>query len=118
MIRDWDEYIFSHTDLGKDITGLPHNIFVLINGKNVRKYPTLLLQIDSEDILKFRRSIHIPMVRNFAVDDVLGLSKTEVAEKVYDKLRMFINLNYKLLIDYWNGNVSTPELYNKVKKLA
>ncbi len=118
MIRDWDEYIFSHTDLGKDITGLPNNIFVLIHGSSFDRAPSLRLQIDSDDALKFLQTIGIDIKRNFSDKDVRGRGKTKVAEEVFDKLRMFINLNYRLLIDYWNGNVSTPELLNKVKKLV
>ena len=118
MIRDRDEYIFSHTDLAKDITGLPNNIFVLISGSGFDREPSLRLQIDSDDALKFLDTIGVDIKRNFSDRDVRGLSKTKVSEEVYDKLRMFISINYRLLIDYWHGNVSTPELLNKVKKLV
>jgi len=60
-------------------------------------------------------TVSILLKRNITADDVVGYNK--LPNDILNSLRKYINKNYDTLMLYWNDEIDSAELIQKLKKI-
>lgn len=110
-----DAYLFEMSNFRKHETGLPINIYVSDGRSFGNKLPRLKMMIDQSDKMDVSNTVSVLIKKNITVDDIIGYAK--IPSKIFQDIRDYININYDVLINYWNGDISTTELTQNLKKL-
>lgn len=108
--------LFEMSNIRKSESGLPVNIYVSSGGSvNTRHGPRIKVMVDTGDRFDPRHTVSVLLKRDITADDVVGYEKLSMS--VLDAVRNYINLNYDVLMAYWNDELSTSEMINGLKKL-
>jgi hypothetical protein len=110
-----DTHLFEMSNFRKNETGLPMNIYVSSGSGLNYKLPRIKAMVDSSDKMNIRNTISIILKHNITDDDIVGYHKLPASN--LSALCDFINLNYDVLIQYWNDEISTTELTQKIQRL-
>jgi hypothetical protein len=113
LLEDTD--LFEMSNFRKNETGLPMNIYVSSGSGLSYKLPRIKAMIDLSDKMNIGNTISIVLKRNITDNDIVGYHK--LSSSNLSALRDFINLNYDALIQYWNDEISTTELTQKIQRL-
>lgn len=101
--------LFEMSNIRKNESGLPVNIFVSSGGSvNNQHGPRIKAMVDTDDKFNVRNTVSIILKKDITDDDVIGYDKLPV--KILNPIREYINLNYDTLIQYWNDEMSTNEM--------
>ena len=111
-----DTHLFEMSNFRKSETGLPMNIYVSSGSGLEYKLPRIKAMINHSNNMNIRETISVILKHDITKDDIVGYH--ELSSSDLDALRQFINLNYSVLIDYWNNEISTTELTKKIKRLS
>jgi hypothetical protein len=107
-----DDYLFEMANLKKSTSGLPRIVFISTKGRaehsaRIKVNRTTADRYIPDDV--FSVQIDEPM----KIDgNIKGVSADDIRD-----IEDWIKLNYRLLITYWNGNISTEDMLDKVKPL-
>jgi hypothetical protein len=108
--------LFEMSNIWKAESGLPVNIYVSSGGSvNQQHGPRIKAMIDSGDKFNPHNTISIMLKKDITIHDVVGY--TQLPTKILDAFRNYINLNYDILIAYWNDEISTTEMIMGLQKL-
>lgn len=108
--------LFEMSNLRKVDTGLPVNIYVSSGGSTNHQHgPRLKAMITSSDKFNHNETISIMLKKDITKDDVIGYGK--ISNETLNKLRDYINLNYDILMKYWNDEIGTVQMIHGIKKL-
>ena len=108
--------LFEMSNIRKSESGLPVNIYVSSGGSvNTRHGPRIKVMVDTGDRFDPRHTVSVLLKRDVTVDDVVGYE--QLSSAVLAAIRDYINLNYDVLLAYWNDELSTSEMINGLKRL-
>jgi hypothetical protein len=71
--------------------------------------------INASDRFNPNQTVSVILKPNITQDDVVGYD--QLPPKVLGPLRDYINLNYDVLMAYWNDEISTKEMIMGLKSL-
>lgn len=106
--------LFEMANFRMSDTGLPVNIWIDESGSsqsNKHSIPRIKFQNNYSE--KADRNSLIPISIDNAPKILSGVSK--IKSKDLNIIKRFIKLNIKELLDHWNGDISTIQLYSKLK---
>jgi len=110
------DQLFEMSNIRKSESGLPVNIYVSSGGSVNRQHgPRIKAMIDSGDKFNPHNTVSIILKRNITEDDVVGYEK--ISPKILLAIRDYVNLNYEILIAYWNDEISTKDMIMGLEKL-
>jgi hypothetical protein len=110
------EDLFEMSNIRKSESGLPVNIYVSSGGSvNHQHGPQIKAMIDNGDKFNPHNTISILLKKDITKDDVVGYEL--VSPDVVSAIRDYINLNYNILLAYWNDEISTKEMIMGLQKL-
>lgn len=113
--EDVDE-LFEMSNLRKGFTGLPVNIYVSSGGSvNKRHGPRIKVMTNTGDKVNPHQTVSVILKHNITPDDVVGYEQLPM--NVLNSVREYINLNYDVLIAYWNDEIGTDEMIQQLKGL-
>jgi hypothetical protein len=108
--------LFEMSNIRKSESGLPVNIYVSSGGSvNKQHGPRIKVMINASDRFNPHQTVSVVLKQNITQDDVVGYE--QLPPKVLEPLRNYINLNYDLLMAYWNDQISTKEMVMGLKSL-
>ena len=108
--------LFEMSNLRKHEIGLPVNVYVSSGGSVNKQYgPRIKVMRTSSDKMNPHETVSILLKKNITQDDVIGY--TQINQKMLNSIRDWINLNYDTLIDYWNDDISTIEMSQRMKSI-
>ena len=108
--------LFEMSNIRKSESGLPVNIYVSSGGSiNNQHGPRIKAMIDTGDRFNPHQTVSVVLKQNITQDDVIGYE--QLPSKVLGPLRDYINLNYDVLMAYWNDQISTKEMVMGLKSL-
>lgn len=111
-----EDDMFEMSNLRKDHTGLPVNIYVSSGGSvNKRHGPRIKVMVNSSDKMNIHQTVSVLLKPNLTAEDVVGYQ--QLSPELILALRLFVNKNYKTLLAYWNDEIDTAEMIKKVKSL-
>ena len=110
-----DAHLFEMSNFKKNETGLPVNIYVSSGSGLDYKLPRIKAMVDFGDKMNIRNTISIILKKDFTEDDIVDYHRLPAS--IFKQLRKYINLNYDVLIDYWNDEISTTELTQRLQKI-
>jgi len=100
-------YLFEMSNLWKDDTGIDYIIWVS-SKKNSKHAPRIKLSS-----INSASNLDIVII----ISDDPKLKHGKLQNKVFKQVKKWILLNKKTLLDYWNENISTKQMINKIKKV-
>ena len=104
------------SNIRKTESGLPVNIFVSSGGSvNHQHGPRVKVMLHSSDKFDITNTVSVLLKKNITADDVVGYEP--LPTNVIKSLRAYLNLNYDTLIAYWNDEISTGEMINRLQRL-
>ena len=104
-------------NLRKKDTGLPVNIYVSSGDVISRRHgPRIKVMYDTDDKFNHYKTVSVILKKNITADDVIGYE--QLPSSILNPVREYINLNYDVLLRYWNDDVSTLELGTLLKKIS
>jgi hypothetical protein len=110
------DFFFEMSNLRKQDTGLPVNIYVSSGGSvNNQHGPRIKAMVTSQDKMNPRETVSIMLKKDIQADDIIGYNT--VSASTLAAIREYVNLNYDVLIKYWNDEISTVEMINGLKKI-
>jgi hypothetical protein len=108
--------LFEMSNIRKSESGLPVNLFVSSGGSvNNQHGPRIKVMVDSATRFDPSNNVSIMLKKDITADDVVGYAV--IPNKILDRIRDYINLNYDTLIKYWNDEISTKEMINLLQAL-
>lgn len=108
--------LFEMSNIRKSESGLPVNIYVSSGGSvNKQHGPRIKVMINAGDKFNPYQTVSVILKQNITQDDVVGYE--QLPQKVLGPLRDYINLNYDVLMAYWNDEISTKEMIMGLKSL-
>lgn len=108
--------LFEMSNIRKSESGLPVNIYVSSGGSvNKQHGPRIKAMMDSGDRFNPHHTVSIVLKRDITAHDVIGYE--QLPPQVLHAIRDYINLNYDVLLAYWNDEISTKEMIMGLKKL-
>jgi hypothetical protein len=111
-----ENVLFEMSNLRKNETGLPVNIYVSSGGAvNNRHSPRIKVMINTGNTMDINQTVSVLLKQDLTSDDVVGYEK--LPNELINSLRVFVNKNYTTLIDYWNDSISTKEMINKIQSI-
>jgi hypothetical protein len=111
-----DSLLFEISNLQKKNTGLPVNIYVSSGGSvNHQHGPRIKAMITSSEKMDINSTVSVLLKKDITADDVVGYHK--LPTDILNSLRKYINANYEVLIAYWNDEIDSVELVQKLKKI-
>lgn len=110
------DQLFEMSNIRKNESGLPVNIYVSSGGSvNKRHGPRIKVMYDTSDKFNPHATVSVLLKRDITSDDVVGYER--LPTKILNPIRDYINLNYDILMKYWNDEVSTIEMLTQLKSL-
>src|ERR1017187_4692694 len=110
------DYLFKMSNLRENKTGLPVNIYVSSGGSvNKRHGPRLKVMISSAEKFNPSETVSVCLKKDITTDDVIGYH--QLFPELLEKLREYVNLNYDVLMLYWNDEIDTDDLVNRLRKI-
>lgn len=104
------------SNLRKQDTGLPVNVYVSSGGSvNKQHSPRIKVMRTSADKMNPNETISIILNKNITLDDIVGYDS--IPPKIFETIRRWVHMNYETLIDYWNDEISTVEMIERLKSL-
>jgi hypothetical protein len=111
-----DTHLFEMSNLRKQDTGLPINVYVSSGGSvNKQHRPRIKVMRTSADKMNPHETIGIILKKNITLDDVVGYDL--ISPKTFEAIRRWVHMNYETLVDYWNDEISTVEMIGRIKSL-
>jgi hypothetical protein len=108
--------LFEMSNIRKSESGLPVNIYVSSGGSvNKQHGPRIKAMVDTGNQFNPHQTVSVLLKQNITKDDIVGYER--LPPKVLESLRNYINLNYNVLLEYWNDEISTKEMINRLKSL-
>ena len=108
--------LFEMANLRKRETGLPVNIYVSSGGTvNKHHSPRIKVMYDTSNRFNPHATVSVILKQDVTPTDVVGYNN--LPNHILTPIRNYINLNFDVLIDYWNDKIDTIELSRKLKKL-
>jgi len=108
--------LFEMSNLRKNDTGLPVNIYVSSGGSvNAQHGPRIKIMTSTSDKVNPYETVSVILKRDITVDDVIGYHTLPAC--VIDSVRDYINLNYDVLLRYWNDDIGTHEMISLLKSI-
>ena len=109
--------LFEMANLRKKDTGLPVNIYVSSGDVISRRHgPRIKVMYDTGDKFNHYKTVSVILKKDITDDDVVGYER--LPSSILNPVRDYINLNYDILMGYWNDDISTLELGTLLKKLT
>jgi hypothetical protein len=113
---DLSDELFEMSNLHKKTTGLPVNIYVSSGGPtNNRHGPRIKVMTNSGDKFNPYQTTSIILKKDITPDDIVGYDK--LPADILSSVRDYINLNYDVLLAYWNDELDTNDLIKNLKRL-
>jgi hypothetical protein len=104
------EDLFEMSNISREDSGLPVRVWVSSKMSAAERHgPRIKIEIPG----KGSPTIPVLLKKDITVDDVVGYEY--VPAKILNPLRDFINLNYDVLIQYWNDEISTKQMILSIK---
>lgn len=111
------ESMFEMANLRKKETGLPVNIFVSSGGSiNKRHSPRIKVMYDTSDRFNAHATVSVVLKPHITIDDIVGYEP--LPTYIFSAIKAYIELNYDVLIKYWNDEIDTIEMSRELKKLT
>ena len=108
--------LFEMSNIRKKESGLPMNIYVSSGGSvNSQHGPRIKVMTSTGDKFNPSSTVSIMLKKDITVDDVIGYHK--LPSDMITALRQYINLNYDILMRYWNDEISTTEMVIGLKSI-
>jgi len=93
------------------------NIYVSSGGAvNKQHSPRIKVMYDTSDRFNPHATVSVILKRDVTPDDVVGYNR--LPPRILNPIRDYININYDVLIKYWNDEIDTIELARDLKKLS
>jgi len=105
--------LFEMSNIAREDSGLPVRIWVSSKMSVAERHgPRLKVELPG------RGSPTIPVLlkMNITDSDVIGYNR--LPSKILIPLKTFINLNYDILIQYWNNDISTKQMILAIKGIG
>lgn len=97
----------------KDDTGIDNTIFISTKGYvGSRHGPRIKIAIDPP-----HRFLSGGKQASMSIHDYSVTSDEDVSPILVRQMKMFIELNRQVLLDYWEGRIATRDLLNRVKSI-
>ena len=104
------------SNLRKQDTGLPVNVYVSSGGSvNKRHSPRIKVMRSSSDKMNPNETVSVILKKNITVDDIVGYDV--IPTKTFEQIQKWVHINYETLMDYWNDDISTVEMIQRIKSL-
>ena len=111
-----EDELFEMSNVRKKESGLPVNIYVSSGGSvNSQHGPEINVVTDTGDKFNPYKTVSVLLKRDLTADDVVGYES--LPNSVVNSLRDYVNLNYDILIAYWNDEISTAEMISGLQRL-
>jgi len=105
----YDE-LFEMSNISREDSGLPVRIWVSSKMAAAERHgPRIKIEMPG----KGSPTIPVLLKKDITIDDVVGYET--IPTKILNPLRDFINLNYDVLIQYWNDEISTKQMILSIK---
>lgn len=112
----YQDDLFEMSNIRKNESGLPVNIYVSSGGSVNRKHgPRIKVMYDTTDKFNPHATVSVLVKRDITTDDVVGYER--LPSKILNPIREYINLNYAVLMSYWNDELSTIEMIQQLQPL-
>jgi hypothetical protein len=82
---------------------------------NKQHSPQIKVMYDTGNRFNPHATVGVILKRDVTPTDVVGYNN--LPNHILTPIRNYINLNFDVLIDYWNDKIDTFELTRKLKKL-
>lgn len=104
---------FYLTSIMPDISGIPVTMFVA--SRNPEFSPRILLSTNGQldDVYK-GKTVSISLDK---VPTVIEGDESLIPDKVIEKAKIWVAVNYNLLMDHWNYKLDSREFLNNIKKV-
>jgi hypothetical protein len=111
-----DQDLFEMSNIRKSESGLPVNIYVSSGGSvNTRHGPRIKIMTNSGNKFNPHQTVSVMLKRDITDEDVIGYEK--VLPGVLNSVKQYVNLNFDVLMAYWNDEIGTYELIQRLKSL-
>lgn len=108
--------LFEMSNIRKTESGLPVNIYVSSGGSvNKQHGPRIKVMTDAGDRFNPTQTVSVLLKPNITAEDVVGYNR--LPESTLRAVRAYINLNYTVLLAYWNDEISTREMILSLQAL-
>jgi hypothetical protein len=115
-INDEADALFEMSNLRKNTTGLPVNIYVSSGGSVNHKHgPRIKAMITGADKFDVNSTVSILLKKDITADDVVGYQS--LPTNILNALRDYININYDALLAHWNDEIDAAELIQALRRL-
>ena len=104
---------FYLTDVSPDLSGVPATMFVAF--RNPGFSPRILLSTDgrANDVYK-GKTVSVSLDK---VPTVIEGDESLIPDKVIEKAKIWVAVNYNLLLSHWNNEIDSREFLNSIKKV-
>lgn len=101
------------TDVSPDLSGVPATIFAAF--RNPGFSPRILLSTvgQADDVYK-GKTVSVSLDK---VPTVIEGDESLIPSKVIEKAKIWITINYNLLLSHWNNEIDSREFLNSIKKV-
>jgi hypothetical protein len=104
--------LFEMSNISREDSGLPVRVWVSSKMSAAERHgPRLKVELPG----KGSPNIPVLLKMDITADDVVGYDK--LPAKILSPLRDFINLNYDILIQYWNDEISTKQMILSIRDI-
>ena len=104
--------LFEMSNISREDSGLPVRVWVSSKMSAAERHgPRLKVELPG----KGSPTIPVLLRMDITSDDVIGY--VTLPAKILNPLRSFINLNYDILIQYWNDEISTKQMILSIKDI-
>lgn len=104
--------LFEMSNISREDSGLPVRIWVSSKMSAAERHgPRLKVELPGTG----SPTIPVLLKKDITADDVVGYEL--LPAKILNPLRDFINLNYDILIQYWNDEVSTRQMILSIRSI-
>ena len=105
--------LFEMSNISREESGLPVRIWVSSKMSAAERHgPRVKVELPGQG----SPTIPVLLKMDITSEDVVGYEK--LPAKGLNPLRNFINLNYDILIQYWNDEISTKQMILSIKTIA
>lgn len=102
--------LFEMSNISREDSGLPVRVWVSSKMSAAQRHgPRLKVELP----VKGSPTIPVLLKIDITENDVVGYE--QLPSKILNPLRDFINLNYNVLIQYWNDEISTKQMIMSIK---
>ena len=104
--------LFEMSNISREDSGLPVRIWVSSKMAAAQRHgPRLKVELPGSG----SPTVPVSLKKDITTDDVVGYNSLPAG--VLNPLRDFINLNYDILIQYWNDEISTKQMILSIKAI-